>query len=798
MWKSMLVVAALALTPFLALAQQAPSVGYAYPPSGRAGTTVAVRLGGYEFTPDVRFHFHNPRVKIEATGPVSEQLMPGPPYWFGPKAMQASLPIPREAPVRITLPADLPPGPIRWQASTATGISNCGIFLVTDDDSAEVLEDEARKEAQVLPALPVAVSGRMLKYEEIDRYRFKATKTGLVTCTLSARRLGSNIHAIVSVTDAAGRVVADAADTQGHDAVLTFAATAGAEYTLALHDVDYRGDRSFVYRLTLAHAPRVLGALPSGGQRSTTRTVELIGLGLATGQNEVESIRREVTFPADPSASTFTFRFGTPAGPASWTFPLSDTAEQMKVMEDDPRVRRLVLPAAITGRFSPGSREDIFTFAAEAGETLDFAAEALCIGSPLDLALAVVGPNGKELLRVEDTPGTTDAHLSFTAPAAGGYTLVVQDSSSQSDKREGIYRLTASRQTPGFKLETNVAFAAVLPGVPTNVQVKVIREGGFKEPITLKAVNLPPGVHLTGNLTVPAGAASHNLVLKADADAPAEATLAQIVGAARIGGEWRSATASALITGNLAPRTPEDNRAACLSVATIMKPPFKLIPIEKDGSRRVHRGATHPAELIVERTDGFTGELLIRMASQQSYQIMGITGPEMTIPAAAKSVIYPIFMPEWLETRRTSRMNCTGLVRLPDGKGKPRWLAQVAAGQIAMHIEGALLKVVPPPGELQVRPGADLLLPLTLARSPKLTEDVRIELIAPPELSAAIKADPVVVTNAIGQAVLTVRTTASPAMRGIQPLTIRATALKEGKYLVLTETVIEVEMLGQN
>ena len=38
--------------------------GYAYPPGGPAGTTVAVTLGGTDWTPDTRFFVHDPRVKL--------------------------------------------------------------------------------------------------------------------------------------------------------------------------------------------------------------------------------------------------------------------------------------------------------------------------------------------------------------------------------------------------------------------------------------------------------------------------------------------------------------------------------------------------------------------------------------------------------------------------------------------------------------------------------------------------------------------------------------------------------------
>src|SRR5437764_848417 len=78
--------------------------------------------------------------------------------------------------------------------------------------------------AQVLASLPVAVHGRLGKIEEIDQYRFRAAKTGPITCGLFARRLGANFNGVLQVRDARDRVIADAADTEGADLAVTFAA----------------------------------------------------------------------------------------------------------------------------------------------------------------------------------------------------------------------------------------------------------------------------------------------------------------------------------------------------------------------------------------------------------------------------------------------------------------------------------------------------------------------------------------------------------------------------------------------
>ena len=346
-----------------AWAQKAPEVGYVFPPGGRAGTSVNVRLGGYDWTPDIQLFAHTPGVKLASTGPVSEIFVPPAPYWFGAKAYLPALPLPRELSARITLPAGLAPGPIRWQAANANGSTGTGLFVVSDPaDGEEVLEEPHPRGIQRLAALPVTISGRLFKNEEVDRYRFTAPHTGPVTVELMARRLGANFNGIVQVRDSSGSVVADAADTAGRDLALTFAARQGDEYTVSVRDVDFRGDRSYVYRLGVYPGPRVLAALPAAGHRGETRTVEFL---VDTGAKIPERISRPVAFPATPGASAFRYRLETPGGLSRpCEFALSDLSETVSTAP----AGALAVPGAVTGLLD-GHPTERYRFTAKKGES---------------------------------------------------------------------------------------------------------------------------------------------------------------------------------------------------------------------------------------------------------------------------------------------------------------------------------------------------------------------------------------------------------------------------------------------
>ena len=787
--------ASIALTlvaPSFALAQKkktgdlkAPEPGYVFPSGGKAGSTVDVHLGGYDWTPDLQFFVLDSRATLQVTGEQGPVLVPPPPYWFGAKSTQNALPLPREQPAKLTLPADLPPGPVRWATASASGAgARTGIFWVGTEP--EVAEARATKVPQLLPALPVTVNGRLSKIEEVDRYRFAVAKDGPVTLDVFARRLGVNMNAALSVRDPKGQVVADTVDTDGHDLAVTFWATANTEYTVSLHDLDFRGDRSFVYRLALTAGPRAVATIPAVGKRGETRDVEFVGYGLATGKPKLESVTRKVTFPADAKKGTFAYRVETPFGTTPiFDIPLSDTAETVAPAKGPAA---LALPAAVTGVMDVEARAT-FTCEGKKGDVWSLFAEARRFGSPLDLSLAVADATGKELVRIDDLPGTTDAGFSFTLPTDGTFTVVVSDLSGNTGTRAAIYRLTVTPVgTPDFSL-TTVARLNVLLGGTSDLIVKVVRKGGMKLPITLTLTGLPEGVTAPPNLVIPATAAELKITLTGVETAPAVAALTTVTGTA----EGQTRTATAPIPGNQAARAPDEERTASVLIAPTLHPRVKLVAVEADGGRKVHRGSTHPAEVTLERINDFTGEVSLQMSAAQSYQRQGITGPDMIVPAGVDRAFYPCFMPEWLETTRTSRMELIGVVKVPDAKGKIRYLATPMSGRITMSIEGAILKVTAPT-ELPIKPGETIAVPVSVLRSAKLAVPVRLELKLPEELAGMFKAEPVTVAPGQATAVFKITCAKDAKFDGEVTITVRGTALQDGKYAVVSEAAVTVEL----
>jgi hypothetical protein len=757
--------------------------GYAYPPGGAAGTTVDVRLGGTEWTPDAQFFVHDPRVKLTVTSKPGPVRMHEPPYWFGIQSYANDPWLPREVTATFAIPKDMPPGPVRWSVANANGGGPGGVFVV--GTGPEVMEEENRREPQALPPLPVTVNGRLGRIEEVDRYTFQIAKAGPVTCELTARQLGGDFHGVIEIRDAAGQLLADVADTEGRDPVLTFAAEKDRTYTICVRDIDHRGYRNFTYRLALRAGPRVVTAVPAAGKRGETRAVEFVGVGIATGQAKLETVTKEVAFPNDPARDSFAYTLETPFG----------TAQPFPLLLDDETDGKFALPGAVTGRIAVRGERIRHTFTGKKGEAWEFAVHDRRIGSPLDVTLSVVGPDGKPVLGTDDTTGHADVRLPFTVPADGEYKLALADGSGRHPALDSVYRLVATKPRPDFQLRTT-GIVNVPVGGKAALTVTVVREGGFQEPITLAFTGLPAGVTAPKELVIPAAANTFPVSLECAKDAPASASLVTITGVAKVGQAMVTRAVFGDLKTDLAPRTPDANRTPRVLIATTMKPPFKVTAAEADGGRRIPRGSTHLTPILIERTDGFAGEIVLDMSAAQQRHRQGIRGPALPVPPGVAKIDYPVFLPEWLETTRTSRIGLTAMAQVKDAKGTPRWVQAAMVGQITMSIEGALMKVSHDADELTAVAGEPFDLPLRLARSPKFAEAVIVELIAPDELKGVVTAKTLQLPPDTSDAALTVETKADKRLTGTRTLTVRATGKRDGR-LVVSETTVEVEFVGK-
>ena len=784
------------------LAQKAPELGYVFPPVVRAGESREVVLGGYDLTPDIAVHSLNEHVDFKLTGDLGECIVPPPPYWFGEKGRLPAFPLPREIPASVDVPADVSAGPVRWQVSNANGSSAAAILMISDDR--EINEQRYRDNPQQIGMLPVGISGRLSRITEVDRYRIVPTRDGPISIDLFARRLGSDFHGVLRVRDESGRVIADVVDTRGTDVAVTFIARAMHKYDIELHDVDYRGNRAFVYRLHVNDGPRVITTQPAVLPRGKKCELTFVGVGIATGEARLETTTRFVTAPEDSDSTSLTYQLETPFGRATpIEIAVSDLDEIVfeevsagdQAPSSDVEPPLVIAPTALTGRFAELTSQSV-KLKATKGEHWTIAAESRAIGTDLDLSITVKDESGKQLAFVDDAAGTTDAVVELVVPADGEYLCTVENLSGEADALASVFRLSFNRREQDFALSVPQQLNVPVGG-KTQLTVTAQRYGGFDGEIPITVAGLPDGVSVGEPLTIPAGKTSLKISVESDAMAACKADWVEISAETSVDGKRVVKTARATAGGNLAVRSDRQARTDRVLLTTTLSPKFSVELVDKNRQRAVHRGTTYPAPFILNRDDGFEGEIILQMAARQGRHRQGIVAPTKTVAADQQQALYPCFMPEWLETDRTTRMVVLGMALQADGAGQRHYVTRPADARVTMILEGALLKVAHGADELTVAAGNSFEVPVTVARSAKLDSEVELQLVAPPELQGlvSLESESVRLAPAVGETSLRVNTVMSSTLRGVWELKIQARAIQDDRWPVLSETTVPVEFV---
>jgi len=686
---------------------QVPTLGYLFPPAVQRGRTTKVQLGGFDLTPDMQVFVHDSPAELSLRGPLGPHLVPPRPYWEGPRIFAPALPLPREFPAHITLPETHATGLVFWQMANANGATSTATFLVSKHQ--EITETRFRNEPMKITTLPIGVSGRLSRLAEKDIYHLHSKADQQIQIDCWARRLGSDINLAIQVYDTEQQTLVDEVDTEGRDLQIRFKAKAGSNYSIAVHEADFRGAAHFVYRLGLS----------------------------------------------------------------------SDNANA-------PKSNSQTLPES--GRME-------HAYEVTANKTYRIDARSQAIGGDLDLQLELIDSEGISLAQNDDfTASTVDASLTYKASTDTTIRAIVTGYSIGGENHQ--YEITIKEEQPGFSLATSQTFQAHL-GDKLTIPVTITSTGGFKEDVTLGLEELPTGITISGDAPIiKGGAGKANIVLEVAADTATVAQAIRVIGRSAANTETGvaalSVVAKAPLSGNLASTDLDSNQTESILIALTMPAPFELNLIDKNRQRVVSRGTTYPAPFILNRNEGYTGIVRLVMASKQSRHRMGITGPILEVADGEREIFYPCFMPEWLTTDRTTRMVVYGYGEVTDPKGNVRHIGKNADARITMIMEGALLKLNHSAGELTIIPGDSVEIPLNILRSSKLKTSVTLDLEMPEPLRGLIYCEPVVLSADQQHHALLVNTKTDTRLSGTVPVTLRATTLQDGKWLV--KSIVDVDL----
>ncbi len=196
----------------------------AFPPGGKAGDTVELRMIG------------------DPTGD-----------------LQASVVVPHERPRSDRV------GEIFIEDAGLTPPSGNSFRISPLPNVLETEPNDNRKKPQsvVEQSVPFALNGIVEKVRDNDWYRFKAEKNVTYDLRVFARRVNSPLDSVIHVFDGNGKYLAGNDDSNGPDSYLRWKAPASAEFLLRVRDHLQSGGAQYVYRLEVTRSePKLSVTLP--------------------------------------------------------------------------------------------------------------------------------------------------------------------------------------------------------------------------------------------------------------------------------------------------------------------------------------------------------------------------------------------------------------------------------------------------------------------------------------------------------------------------------------------------------
>jgi hypothetical protein len=766
---------------------------YIYPAGGQRGKAVPVRVGGLNLHDRCGFELRGPGVEADRV------LKSIPTFWREgpilplPESQQAE-DYPKDMAGQIHIAADAPLGPGYARLWTAQGAASGLVFIV--GDLPEVVEPDTGTIPQPL-TLPVIINGRICPREDVDEWSFRLKKGETVTAEALAAKLGSPLEVRLEARDEQGHKLAENGPHPAPaDAQLHFTAEIDGIYRIRIFDARFQGGPNYVYRLTLTTGPHVETAYPLGGRHGETVAFELLGQNLP---KQAVKIGLPKEGPAD-----YSHRLAID-GQLTQPFRIElDNLPEYRETEPNDTIQAgakpIALPAILNGRIDKPGDVDYWPVEMKKGQAWLIEMRAHRLSSPVIGVLSVHDAGGKDLGRSDAVQsGLPDPVLPFTAPADGIYWLQVADRFHTRGGPEFAYRvrITPFGGEPDFQLQLPAdTLAVVRPsskvtgGANANVQppspqqankgkfaVQALRLGGFKGAIDLTVDGLPAGVTCP-KTTIAANQNSANLIFDVSPDAKTTASTITIRGTAKIGDRMETRVAKVPALKHL-PEIDSVLLAVTIPAPFTIKADYLL--------SQAPRGTVFTRHYKIDRY-GYDGPLEVRLADRQARHLQGVTGPVLQIPPGVNEFDYPVQLPPWMETGRTSRSCIIGIGQVKDADGSVHSVSFSSVEQnmqIIVVVEPGILGLELERSSLRIEPGQGAQVQVRIARGQGSQGPAKVELLA----DGGITAEPITIAAEQNSSTLTIR--AAKDARANQTAVIRATIMANGKP-VLAEAKLEV------
>ncbi len=339
--------------------------------------------------------------------------------------------------LKFTIAPDALRGVRDFLLATPRGASTVGqIVIVRDKVVSETGNNDSAAKAQAIK-LPATICGAIEKAEDVDIFKFTASKGQPLSFHVRSQRLQDRIHdlqkhvdPILTLRSATGSTLASSDNYHFADPFLATTAPADGEYTLEIRDVRYQGNSHWQYSIESHSRPVVETIHPLAVALGRDVMLAPVGHHLAAAAT------LKINLPADTPSGQSWQRLALASGrsnPVRLVASSLPTAVEGDAGNNDVKSAQAVSgPSTSSGRIESESDIDCYAFEAKKGEKYTFEVVARRAGSALDPHLRILDSTGKQLSLNDDFRRlkrlTQDSQVeNFSVPADGKYVIEVRD-----------------------------------------------------------------------------------------------------------------------------------------------------------------------------------------------------------------------------------------------------------------------------------------------------------------------------------------------------------------------------------
>ncbi|MGC6449586.1 MAG: hypothetical protein ACON5G_03790 [Pirellulaceae bacterium] len=457
--------------------------------------------------------------------------------------------------------------------------------------------------AESVDALPVALSGD-LTGGNILKTTFAGKQGEAIVVDIEGRRIGSNIRPVLRLLDEKGvQVGFSAPQPELHgDARISTTLPGDGSYTLELHDILYKGPAPGRFRLKIGNLSFADLAFPMGIQQGQPASVQY---GRTNIDSTVEIAAVENTLNALPLPAV---------GHATGSRPRIVVSQHAEYVESTEAGDVPAAPVGINGRLSAKGETDSFKVVAKPGSKLRLDVIARRAGSPVDGVLVVKAANGTQIGNNDDRPGLSDPGVDVTVPGDSEFITVSLHDLLRRGGEDFIYRIEIEDiSQPQFGVSIAEDRLQIPSGSTQTVIVNVARQG-YNGDIALAFDGLPEGVTVAGNRIL--AGRTRGLVSITAANGDATFSIGRISATAA---DENVTTTKIATVGSDSPHyrvLPELRQN--LGIARAAAAPISASLAATTTELQSPRGKYLPITVNVGRNDGVTGNIRLRLVSNQT------------------------------------------------------------------------------------------------------------------------------------------------------------------------------------